>query len=214
MGLPVGKLVCASNKNNILTDFITSGVYDRNRKFYPTMSPSMDILISSNLERLLYILFGSERCAMLMKQLSDDGRYALSDEELKLLNNSFVGYYTDEDACMAAVKNTYEMKNRLIDTHTAVAVHAAEEYMSDYKATSAMLVVSTASAYKFAGDVLLSVSGAKPESDLDAPDMLYQFSGVEIPSPLKSVLTKKPIHTGSIEKEKMPEAVFAFALKN
>ena len=214
MGLPVGKLVCASNKNNILTDFITSGVYDRNRQFYPTMSPSMDILISSNLERLLYTLYGSCRCAELMNQLASEGRYALSEDELKLLKESFVGYYTDEDACMAAVKNTYEAKNRLIDTHTAVAVHAAEEYMSDYKATSAMLVVSTASAYKFAGDVLLSVSGGKPESDLDAPDMLYQFSGVEIPSPLKSVLTKQPIHTGSIEKEKMPEAVFAFALNN
>lgn len=214
MGLPVGKLVCASNKNNILTDFISSGVYDRNRKFYATMSPSMDILISSNLERLLYLLFGSERCAKLMKELSECGRYELTAEELASLKESFAGYFTDEDDCRATVKRTFEKENRLIDTHTSVAMSAAERYMNDCEAKSAMLVVSTASAYKFAGDVLLSLTGAKPENDLDAPLMLKEATNTEIPAPLLDALSKKPIHTDVYGKDKysMAEAVFSFAI--
>ena len=210
MGLPVNKLVCASNKNNILTDFISCGVYDRNREFFTTISPSMDILISSNLERLIYLLFGSERCAALMAELSANGRYSLSDSELQKLQESFIGYYTDEDDCKATIKRTFEKENRLIDTHTAVAVSAAERYMSDHKAKSAMLIVSTASAYKFAGDVLLSLTDSKPDNDLIAPEALYKMCGVEIPSPLKSVLSKAPIHTQVISKDKMAESVLEF----
>ena len=213
MGLPVGKLVCASNKNNILTDFINSGVYDRNREFYATMSPSMDILISSNLERLLYLLFGCERCAELMNQLNSNGRYSLTESELCKLRESFVGYFTDESECRATVKRVYENENRLIDTHTAVAASAAERYMSDYKAKSAMLVVSTASAYKFASDVLLSLTAAKPECDLDAPEMLRQFSGEAIPEPLVKVLSKPAIHTEVCDKEQMSSAVKSFVCK-
>ena len=211
MGLPVGTLVCASNRNNILTDFMKDGVYDRNRVFYTTMSPSMDILISSNLERLIYLLFGSERCSALMKELNECGRYSLTSDELKTLRESFIGYYTDEVECGETVKRIFEKENRLIDTHTAVAVSAAERYMSDYKAKSCMLVVSTASAYKFAGDVLFSITGEKPEDDLLAPDMLYNISAVEIPSPLKATLTKTPIHTDVIGKEDMAESVIEFA---
>ena len=213
MGLPVDKLVCASNKNNILTDFINSGVYDRNREFYATISPSMDILISSNLERLIYLLFGSERCKELMNDLASGGKYALSETELKKLQESFIGYYTDEDDCKTTIRRTFEKENRLIDTHTAVAVSAAERYMSDHKAKSAMLIVSTASAYKFAGDVLLSLTGSKPDDDLLAPDALYEMCKVEIPSPLKSVLSKEPVHTGVIHKDKMAESVLEFAAK-
>ena len=110
MGLPIGKLVCASNKNNILTDFIETGVYDRNREFYTTMSPSMDILISSNLERLIYMLFGSERCSALMFELKEKGKYSLTSDELKILQENFAGYFTDEDECRATVKRTYEKK--------------------------------------------------------------------------------------------------------
>ena len=214
MGLPVSTLVCASNKNNILTDFISEGVYDRNREFYATMSPSMDILISSNLERLLYLLFGSERCALLMKELNDSGRYQLTKEELSKLQESFVGYYTDEDECRATVKRIYEKEDRLIDTHTAIAMSAAERYMSGSEAKSAMLVVSTASAYKFAGDVLLSLTGSKPENDLDAPASLNEVSGVEIPAPLLDSLAKTPIHKDIYGKDKysMTEAVFSFIL--
>lgn len=212
MGLPVEKLVCASNKNNILTDFLRSGVYDRNRSFYTTMSPSMDILISSNLERLLYLLFGSEKCAEFMRKLSAEGRYNLSTDELDVLKESFVGYFTDEEDCKATVKNTYEKTNRLIDTHTAVAVSSAESYMKENEAKAKMLVVSTASPYKFAGDVLLSLSGSKPENDLEAPSMLNSLTGVDIPSPLENTLRKTPIHEAVISKESMADAVIKFAL--
>ena len=213
MGVPVGKLVCASNKNNVLTDFLKNGEYNRNRSFYTTMSPSMDILISSNLERLLYVLLGSEKTAKYMEKLSAEGKYQLTDEELKLVSESFVGYYTDEDMCGKTVKRIYENENRLIDTHTAVAVSAAERYMSDNKTTSKMLVVSTASPYKFAGDVLLSLTGDKPEDDLLALDALKKATGVEIPSPLLNTLTKTPRFTEVIAKADMDEAVIGFALK-
>lgn len=212
MGLPVDKLVCASNKNNILTDFISKGVYDRNRAFYATMSPSMDILISSNLERLLYLLFGCERCAALMSELTANGKYELTDGELQILRKSFVGYYTDEDECAECIKMTYEKENRLIDTHTAVAVHAAEQYMDDNKATSKMLIASTASAYKFASDVLSSLGYDKPASDLDAPMALHSVTKVEIPAPLLYTLSKDPVHLDVINKDRMAEAVIDFAI--
>lgn len=213
MGLPVGKLVCASNKNNILTDFITEGVYDRNREFYATMSPSMDILISSNLERLLYMLFGIERCADLMGQLKESGRYNISSSELSILRNDFIGYFTDEEKCRATINRTFKNENRLIDTHTAVALAAAEKYMSENEATAKMLVVSTASAYKFAGDVLLSITGDNPEMDLDAPMMLSEYTKTDIPAPLLDAISKAPIHTSIYDKDKgsMAEAVYSFA---
>ena len=212
MGLPVGKLVCASNKNNILTDFLRSGVYDRNRSFFTTMSPSMDILISSNLERLLYLLFGSKKCAEYMRKLSAEGRYELNSEELTVLNNSFSGYYADEESCAKTVKKTYESENRLIDTHTAVAVSSAVQYMNENEAKAKMLVVSTASPYKFAGDVLLSLTGSKPDNDLEALGMLNSFSSVEIPMPLQNTLDKTPIFKEVINKEEMAETVIEFAL--
>ena len=213
MGVPIGKLVCASNKNNVLTDFLEKGEYNRNRSFYTTMSPSMDILISSNLERLLYVILGSEKTAEYMRKLGAEGKYQLSSDELSLVRESFVGYYTDEDMCKETVKRIYENENRLIDTHTAVAVSAAERYMSDNKATSKMLVVSTASPYKFAGDVLLSLTGEKPEDDLLALEALERQTGVEIPSPLVKTLSKAPRFTDVIAKENMDLAVKGFALK-
>ena len=212
MGLPIDTLVCASNKNNILTDFLGEGVYDRNRPFYATMSPSMDILISSNLERLLYLLFGSEKCAEYMRKLGADGKYALSGEELDMLHQSFVGYCTNEEECSDTIRKIFENEDRLIDTHTAVAVCAATKYMSNREANNKMLVVSTASPYKFAGDVVLSLTGEKPGNDLDAPCELKKISGVDIPAPLESILNKTPIHTDVIDKEQMAEAVLSFAL--
>ncbi len=213
MGTPIDTLVCASNKNNVLTDFLTTGVYDRNRKFHTTMSPSMDILISSNLERLLYVLFGCEKTAEYMRKLAAEGKYALSAEELCKVKESFVGYYTDENVCSTTVKEIFEKENRLIDTHTSVAVSSATRYMNDCEAKNKMLVVSTASPYKFAGDVLFSLTGSKPEDDLLALEALKVVSGVEIPAPLASILTKTPKFTDVIEKDAMPCAVRKFALK-
>ena len=213
MGTPIGRLVCASNKNNVLTDFLERGEYDRNRHFYTTMSPSMDILISSNLERLLYVLFGSEKCSEFMRKLAAEGKYTLSPDELSKVRESFVGYYTDEDKCSECIKRTFEKQNRLIDTHTSVAAYAAERYMSDYEAKSKMLVVSTASPYKFAGDVLLSLTGERCENDLCAPSALEEMTRVKIPSPLADILTKEAKHTSVIDKSSMPHSVMEFALK-
>ena len=211
MGLPVGKLICASNLNNVLTDFLKNGVYDKNRSFHTTISPSMDILISSNLERLLYITLGSEKTSDYMAKLNSTGRYELSKEDFAKISESFVGYYTDEDETGATVKSTYENKNHLIDTHTAVAVNAAERYMSENKAKNTMLVVSTASPYKFAKDVYRSVANKEPTGDVEALSELNALTGVEIPEPLSAVLGKPVIHGSVIEKSEMDSAVKEFA---
>jgi threonine synthase len=173
----------------------------------------MDILISSNLERLLYVLLGCDKTAEYMKKLAVDGRYELTSDELAKVKESFVGYYTDEDVCASTIKEIFEKENRLIDTHTSVAASSATRYMNDSEAKDKMLVVSTASPYKFAGDVLLSLSGSKPEDDLLALEALNKLTGVTIPSPLASILTKAPKFTGVIEKDAMPDAVRGFALK-
>lgn len=212
MGTPIGKLVCASNRNNVLTDFLRSGEYNKNRPFYTTMSPSMDILISSNLERLLYVTLGAEKTKEYMERLNKDGSYKITEEELSSVKENFIGYHTDEDECKATVKRVYEKEGRLIDTHTAVAVFAAERYMTDFKTTSPMLIVSTASAYKFAGDVLLSLTADKPEDDLEALGLLNKLTGEPIPAPLSAILEKKPTHTGVIEKDEMKSSVIDFAL--
>ena len=211
MGLPIEKLVCASNMNNVLTDFLKTGVYDKNRRFYATMSPSMDILISSNLERLLYVTLGAEKTALYMEKLNRDGKYQLSNDDYLKVASSFVGYYTDEKTTKKTIKETFENKNCLIDTHTAVAVSAAESYMNDYKAERKMLVVSTASPFKFANDVLASLRGYKEESDLSAPEALEKLTGVKMPTPLTSVLSKEIIHTDVIESLDMKSNTLDFA---
>ncbi len=212
MGLKIGKLVCASNMNNVLTDFLKTGEYNKNRDFHATISPSMDILISSNLERLLYLTLGCEKTAEYMRKLSAEGKYKLTSEEFSKIKEHFVGYYTDEELCKATVGETYKKENSLIDTHTAVAVHAADSYMAEYKAENKMLVVSTASPYKFAADVLLSLTGARPEDDLLALEMLKNHTGVDIPAPLAAILDKPVLHDGIIDRTEMKQAVKDFAL--
>ena len=211
MGLPIEKLVCASNVNNILTDFLRTGVYDRNRAFHATMSPSMDILISSNLERLLYTVIGTKKTAEYMKSLVECGRYELSAEDLAKISEHFLGYYTSEEETVLAIKDAYKNKKRLIDTHTAVAYNAAKCYMSDYKAERRMLVVSTASAYKFAADVYSALTGKKASSDLEAPYELEAYCGVAMPSPISALRGKPVLHDGTINASEMEAATLDFA---
>ena len=211
MGLPLGCLVCASNKNKVLTDFLASGTYNRVREFYPTISPSMDILISSNLERLLYLTLGSEKCAGYMAKLNAEGEYTLLEEDLKKIRESFVGYYTDEDLTRRTIKEVYEKENYLIDTHTAVALSAAQRYMSDYKAERKMLTVSTASPYKFAKDVYASLTDSTDVPELEAPEALSALTGVAIPLPLAQLKGKELRHRDSINKEEMENATLDFA---
>ena len=211
MGLPVEKLICASNKNNVLTDFLSTGVYDRNRQFFPTVSPSMDILISSNLERLLYLTVGADATAAYMKELNTTGRYELKEHELDLIKESFIGYYTDEENTLATIKGVYENKNCLIDTHTAVAVSAAFRYINDSKAERKVLVASTASPYKFAKDVLRAITD-RDVDDVAALTELCRITGTEIPTPLASLSEKEIIHGATIDKEDMEAEVYDFAI--
>ena len=212
MGLPIGKLICASNKNDVLTEFLRYGRYNKNRPFHATISPSMDILISSNLERLLYLLFGQERCRELMLKLRDNGEYQLTSEEIAMVQEHFCGYSTDESDCALCIKETYEKEKYLIDTHTAVALSAARKYMHDYKADSEMLVVSTATPYKFAADVLKSAFGISADST-SAPKKLEELSGVIMPEPIAALGKKEIVHKGVIEREDMAEKTLEFVLR-
>ncbi len=211
MGLPIEKLVCASNMNNVLTDFLRSGVYDKNRKFYPTMSPSMDILISSNLERLLFVTLGAQKCAGYMQALAENGRYELCAEDFGKISESFVGYCTNEEETAETIKRVYKEKNCLIDTHTAVAEYAAERYMDYYKAERKIVVVSTASAYKFANDVLNSLRGSKADNDLLALGELEEFTGTRAPLPLSSLQSRTVLHKQIISKDDMKNNTLGFA---
>ncbi len=210
MGLPVNRFVCASNTNNILTDFLRTGTYDRNREFHLTMSPSMDILISSNLERLLYFTAGSERTAACMKALKETGAYTVDADVLAQIQENFVGYYADEPQTADTIKRTYEECNYLSDTHTAVAIYAAEQYLADTKETIPMVVDSTASPYKFANNVYRSLTGKDPESDLAALDQLTALTGVEIPYPLAGLAQRRVNFTKVCDRTEMAKAVLEY----
>ncbi len=191
MGVPIGRLICASNRNNILTDFLATGTYDRNRAFYTTMSPSMDILISSNLERLLYFTAGSEATAAYMKSLNETGAYSVSADTKAAIDADFCGYFADETATASVIREIWESKHYLCDTHTAVGLSAAKQYIAETGDTRRMVVASTASPYKFAADVLASLGGDVPADQLDALDALTALTGVEIPYPLRGLAERK-----------------------
>ena len=212
MGLPIKKFICASNKNNVLTDFLNEGVYDRNRPFHATISPSMDILISSNLERLLYLVCGAEKTRGYMEKLVSEGRYELDAADFAKISECFVGYYTDEAGTKATIRDYYENKNCLIDTHTSVAANCANEYMNAEKAERKVLVVSTASPYKFAKDVYTSIVGEAgcSVSDIEALSVLNALTGVKIPESLASLTEKTVRHAGVIERDGMDKAVADF----
>ena len=192
MGLPVDKLICASNINNILTDFFDTGIYDINRRFFTTMSPSMDILISSNLERLLYLLQGAEENAEYMSALKSEKKFTASDDLKKKLEEDFTGLFCDETNTRKTIKKVFEEYKYLIDTHTAVAFCCAEKYISHNKSDKKMLVVSTASAYKFVGDVYYSLTDKKDNDELNLKYKLRDYTGVKIPKALDE-LGNKPI---------------------
>lgn len=213
MGLPIDKLVCASNKNNILTDFLQTGTYDRNRDFYLTMSPSMDILISSNLERLLYFTAGPARTAAYMKDLNDKGVYTVDEEIKNAIADSFLGYFADEEKTAKTIKHIMNEYGYLIDTHTAVAVSAAEDYIAASGDKKPMVVASTASPYKFAFDVYTSLYGEEPTSSLAALDELAAKTSTEIPYPLQKIGERKVRFTDVIDATKMQEAMLAYIEK-
>lgn len=200
MGLPVGKLICASNANNVLTDFIETGVYDKNRAFKKTISPSMDILISSNLERLLYLSEGKDdqKVASYMKALKEKGEYRISDEALLFIQTHFKGYaFSDEDA-MKEIKKVFEQYNYLIDPHTAVAFCAMEEYKKE-NPDSVCVVLSTASPYKFSGSVMDALSIDKPEDAFERISVLEKKTSTHAPAPIGKLKDGEMIHKDLIE---------------
>lgn len=182
MGLPINKLVCASNKNNVLTDFINTGIYDVNRVLYNTISPSIDILISSNLERLLYFLLeDTSKVTEYMEELSKNKRYKIDEETLKKLQETFIGLWADESEVQKAIKTCYEENNYLIDTHTAVAFACSFKYRSVYK----KIILATASPFKFSKDVYYSLTGVEIQDNLDAMDILAKYCDLTIPDNLR-----------------------------
>ena len=184
MGLPVGKLICASNKNNVLTDFIKTGTYDARRTFYKTTSPSMDILISSNLERLLYHVSGSsEKVAGWMQELSATGKYTVDAETLAKIQQSFAAGYADDADGAAEIKARFDGDHYLCDTHTAVAFRVAETRRTD----APMVVLSTASPFKFPRDVLTALGEEAPASDFAAMAALTAETGAEAPASLREL---------------------------
>ncbi len=210
MGLPIEKLVCASNVNNVLTEFLEAGTYNKERDFHAAISPSMDILISSNLERLLYLTAGTEKTNEYMQSLNSASKYTVDKEIFDKIKENFIGIYSDEDETKKTIFDTYKKENYLIDTHTSVAVNAAIKYMDTYKAERKILVVSTASPYKFANDVLKSLDATFSVSDTEALEKLSLLTGTNIPAPLSSVLAKPILHPDIIEREDMDKAVAEF----
>ena len=208
MGLPVNRFIVASNSNNVLTDFILTGIYDRTREFRKTISPSMDILISSNLERLLFTLGGSSLTRELMESLKLEGKYRVPDLLLKELREDFSGYYMTEAETMECIRDTFCKYGYLSDTHTAVGIGCAEKYIQETGDRTPMLLASTASPFKFAPAVSESLGLEKTEDDLLCMKRLSEFTGMKIPAPLCSVFGKEIRFKDTIKAEEMPEIPF------
>lgn len=200
MGLPVGRLICASNANNVLTDFLTTGVYDRRRPLLKTTSPSMDILVSSNLERLLYLLSGDTKLvAGLMGDLSEQGFYRVPEALLAAIQAEFAaGCCTDAQA-EAAIAKVYKDYGYLMDPHTACGWIAAEAQ----KGSAPMVVLSTASPYKFSTAVLTALGGDTSGNEYQRMDRLSALTGVPVPKNLAALQGKPERHTAVIPKDKM-----------
>ena len=213
MGLPVNKLICASNINNILTDFFNTGVYDRNRSFFKTITPSMDILISSNLERLLYHETNDPAYIKdLMDKLNTTGKYEISADLKKKLAKTFYADYAGEDETKATISHMLKDMNYLIDTHTAVAMSVANKYIQSTKDTKPMIIASTASAYKFAPAVLSAIGENISSLDEFAQlDRLNKISGVTIPPGLAGLKKAEVLHNDVCESAEMADRVIAFA---
>ena len=211
MGLPVGKLICASNRNDVLTEFIRTGVYDRNRPFHTTMSPSMDILISSNLERLLFDLSGGDDALVrsYMEQLQKTGRYEVGGELLAKLQGLFYGGCCGEEDTSATIAALWQ-DGYLVDTHTAVAAKVLADYRRETGDERPAVFASTASPYKFCDSVLAAI-GEEPVSDsVDRIAQLQEVSGVPAPSRLAALKGKTPRFDGVADREEMEQVVLDF----
>ena len=211
MGVPVNKLICASNSNNVLTDFIASGTYDRNRSFYTTISPSMDILISSNLERLLYHVSGSDEAVRgWMNSLAESGRYTVDDATREAISALFVGGCADDAETKATIKEMFDKYGYLCDTHTAVAVKVYNDYVAATGDTRQTVIASTASPYKFAADVLDALSPDHGFDAIQSMDKLSRLTGTAVPAPLCGLDKREVRFSGVCEPEGMKDVVYNY----
>ena len=208
MGLPVGKLVCASTENNVLTDFLTTGTYTARREFYKTTSPSMDILVSSNLERLLYHVTGSDtEVASLMKQLNETGSYTVRPETLAAIQESFACGWSSEAQVAEEIRARYEQDHYLCDTHTAVAFHVASQHKRD---GVPMVVLSTASPFKFPRSVLEALGHAAPANDFEAMQQLEEATGCTAPASLSALRQKAERFHTVIDPEQIAQVALRY----
>ena len=210
MGLPVGRLVCASNANDVLTEFLRTGRYDRRRPFYKTTSPSMDILVSSNLERLLYLLSGdADYVASLMAQLNEQGWYQVNDALLHQLHAHFDCGCCDDSGAAAAIGKVWRDHQYLCDPHTAVAWAVAEQHTGD----APMVVLSTASPYKFPAAVLAALGEDGGDDEFAMMERLHDLTGMAIPAGLRGLEGRPVLHKDVIDKDAMQDYVLAEVLK-
>ena len=213
MGIPIGKLICASNENKVLYDFFSTGTYDKNREFILTSSPSMDILISSNLERLIYRIAGNDatKNAELMASLSGNGKYEIT-EDMKAQLSDFYGNYTSEQETAAVIKKLYEDTGYIIDTHTAVASGVYDKYKKDTGDTETKAVIaSTASPFKFTRSVMNAIdSKYDTMGDFELVDELSRIGNVEVPKAIEEIRSAEVLHDTVCEVEDMPKVVKKF----
>ncbi len=215
MGLPVNKFVCASNDNNVLYDFFKTGVYDKNRELKLTTSPSMDILISSNLERLLFEISNrdAEKVNSLIDDLNTKGVYEI-DEDMKKNLSSFYGGYSNEETVSQTIKEIFDKYKYLLDTHTAVAYSCYEKYVEDTKDETKTVIVSTASPYKFSKDVLSSISDVDTNlDDFEIINKLSDISHTQIPGPIKTLKDLEVKHNITCEKDELKSEILKFLKK-
>lgn len=210
MGLPVNKFICASNSNNVLTDFINTGVYNKNRDFYTTISPSMDILVSSNLERLIYFLSSSndEYTKDLMQKLKTEGKYEVSDDIKEEISKLFYGGFCDDQKTKSTIKDIYDNNHYLIDTHTSVAVSVYNEYVQNTNDKTPVLIDSTASPYKFSKSVLEAFHiESIPNDEFEIVDKLFEITNAPVPKPILSIRDKEDRFNDSVEINDMEKVV-------
>lgn len=209
MGVPFDKLICASNENKVLTDFINTGIYDKNRAFKTTISPSMDILISSNLERLLFALSGNDDIAIKgwYASLNEQGRYEVSDRVKESLQENFYGGFCDDAQTKATIAEVFNKYSYLCDTHTAVAVKVYEDFCKKTGDDKKVIIASTANPYKFVGSVLSAIQEPTKEDEYGQIDELFALSGLELPDTLACLKDSKTRFEGSIDKADIKQEV-------
>ena len=212
MGVPIDKLVCASNHNKVLYDFFKTGEYNRNREFYLTTSPSMDILISSNLERLIYLIAGCDdaKNTELMQKLNSEGVYIISDD-MKANLTEFVGGFATEEETAKRIKELYEKTGYVLDTHTAVASYVYDQYVKETGDTNKTVIASTASPFKFGQSVMEAIDGNAHDEDMfELVETLSKTANVAIPNAVEELKTAPVLHDNICEKDGMKDIIKEF----